>query len=78
MLTKALNVHNALRAIHGSPKLTLVQELNVDAEKQAQLNAQLDKLVHATDLEAKDQEENLAYNCKDEGISEIEDSIADW
>ena len=56
----------------------MVQELNDEAEKQAQSNAQLDKLKHATNLKERDEEENLAFNCKESGISNIEDSIKDW
>ena len=78
MLAKALKVQNALRAIHEAPKLKMVQELNDEAEKQAQSNADLDKLKHTTDLKERDEEENLAFNCKESGISNIEDSIKDW
>ena len=79
MLTIALRVHNMLRKIHGSQPLRISLELSRAAQAQAEQNAALHALVHASDLGILLQGENLAYNCKGQNeVSLIQDSIKDW
>lgn len=78
MLAKALKVHNALRDIHNTGELRLVQSLNDEAEATAKANAASEKLEHSKDLRKKNEGENLAFNCQKDSIAPIEESIKDW
>eukprot|EP00794_Sanderia_malayensis_P019050 gene19050-20963_t len=73
----ALNVHNALRRMHGAPPLTLSAKMSIDAENYARYLAEENKFEHFKHLG--DIGESLAFSCNtDERIPSVWKAIKDW
>ena len=70
----ALNVHNALRNIHGASPLKLSPKLSIAAENYARYLAETNRFEHAGDIA-----ENLAFSCNEEDrIPSVSEAIKDW
>ena len=58
-----LEKHNAFRAKHGSPPMTLDDEMSESAEKYAKHLAKISKLEHSDSKDRNGNGENLWYGC---------------
>ncbi|EDO34720.1 predicted protein, partial [Nematostella vectensis] len=76
-----LNTHNAKRAIHNAPKMTLKDDLNKGAQDYAvKLAAKMQagsELVHSANDERPNQGENLAWGCYS-GVYSCVKATTEW